>query len=359
MDSPSLIRLTSSGLFCEAGGFFVDPWGPVARAVITHAHADHARPGSRSYLTAEPGRHVLQTRMGAKASIETIPYGVPLDINGVRVSLHPAGHILGSSQVRVEHRGEVWVVSGDYKVAPDRVCEPFEPARCHTFITESTFGLPIYRWRPEQEIHDEINAWWRDNQTRGRASVIFGYSLGKAQRILSGLDPSIGPIYTHAAVETCNADHRATGVRLPPTRTVSEAPPRCDWSRAIMVAPPSAAGTAWTRRFGESSSAFASGWMALRGGRKRQGIDRGFVLSDHADWPELLGAVEATGAERVLVTHGYATTLARHLVETGRDARVLATRFGEREEEGETLEPAAHDPSTAIPAVADPGSLPL
>jgi putative mRNA 3-end processing factor len=344
MNDTPLIRLTPAGLFCEAGGFFIDPWGPVARAVITHAHADHARPGSRSYLTAESGRHVLQTRMGARATIETVPFGTPVDMQGVRVSLHPAGHILGSAQVRVEHRGEVWVVSGDYKVAPDRLCTPFEPVRCHTFITESTFGLPIYRWRPESEIYDQINAWWRENQALGRASVIFGYSLGKAQRILAGLDPTIGPIYTHSAVETCNADYRATGAPLPTTRTVSDAPPRCDWSRAIMVAPPAAAGSSWMRRFGESSTAFASGWMAIRGGRRRQGVDRGFVLSDHADWPELLAAISATEAERVLVTHGYAATLARHLVEKGRDAQVLATRFGEREEQGETLEDETSGP---------------
>src|SRR5690349_17905297 len=164
---PSLLEATDKGLYCAAGDFYVDPWAPVDRAVVTHAHADHARPGCRAYLTTEKGAIVLRERTGEDASIETLAYGATTDLNGVTVSLHPAGHILGSAQVRVEHRGEVWVVSGDYKTERDLTCDAFEPIRCQTFVTESTFGLPVYRWRAQQEVFDEINAWWRANQARG------------------------------------------------------------------------------------------------------------------------------------------------------------------------------------------------
>ncbi len=324
-----LLRLTPSGLFCELGGFFVDPWGPVAKAVITHAHADHARRGSAEYLTTHSGKPVLQTRMGPNATIQSIAFGEQITLGEVRVSLHPAGHILGSAQVRIEHRGEVWVVSGDYKVAPDHLVEPFELVPCNTFITESTFGLPIYRWRPQAELYAEINAWWRENQSQGKTSLIHGYSLGKAQRILAGLDRTIGPIYCHASVAVCNRDYAAGGVVLEGWRMLSEAPPRCDWSRAIIVTPPQAHGGDTPHRYGETSSGFCSGWMTTRGIRRRESIDRGFPLSDHADWPELTSTILATGAERVYVTHGSTATLVRWLTERGLDARPLRTQYGD------------------------------
>ncbi len=327
-----MLELTEEGLYCAAGDFYIDPWGPVDRAVITHAHADHARPGSKRYLTAQAGQRLLRARLGEGAPIDAVPYGEPVWLDGVRISLHPAGHILGSAQVRLEHRGEVWVVSGDYKVEPDSTGAAFEPLRCHTFVTESTFGLPIYRWRPQAELFEQINAWWRSNQAKGKASLLFAYALGKAQRVLAGVDPAIGPIYTHGAVERLTGIYRDEGISLPATiHAASAVSP--DWSRALIVAPPLANGTPWIRRFGPLSTGFASGWMRIRGARRRRSLDRGFVLSDHADWPGLLSAIDATGAASVWVTHGYRLPLVRWLRDKGLDARAIETRFeGEQDE---------------------------
>ncbi len=339
----TLLVLTDRGLFCPAGDFYVDPWLPVERAIITHAHADHARPGSRHYLSATDCEAVLRMRLGAGAALQSLPYRETTSLNRVRVSLHPAGHILGSAQVRIEASGEVWVVSGDYKVEPDPTCVPFEPVPCHTFVTESTFGLPIYRWRPEEEILSDIHGWWRANQAAGKATLLYAYALGKAQRVLAGLDSGIGPIFTHGAVEKLNAAYRSAGVRLPETRHVGAMERGYAWDRALIVAPPSAHGTPWMRKFGAAATGFVSGWMQIRGTRRRRAVDRGFVLSDHADWPGLLDAVRATGAERVWVTHGYSAVLARWWREQGLDADVVETRFeGERDEvgaEGETEAP--------------------
>lgn len=330
-----MLRITDRGLYCEAGDFHIDPWLPVDRAVITHAHGDHARWGSRSYLGSREGERVLRTRLGAGARIRTADWGEPVQINGVRISLHPAGHILGSAQVRVEHGGEVWVVSGDYKTEPDPTCTHFEPVRCHTFVTESTFGLPIYRWAPQAEVFAEVRAWWRANRDAGRASVLFGYALGKAQRLLAGvLGAEEGPIFTHGAVERLNQDYRESGIALPPTTHAGSASRSQDWRGALIVAPPSAAGSTWLRRFGAASTAFASGWMRIRGARRRRSVDRGFVLSDHVDWPALLDAVDATGAERVWVTHGYREPVVRWLREHGLQAEAVASRWeGEPESE--------------------------
>lgn len=341
---PSVLELTPAGLYCPAGGFHVDPWQPVPRAVITHAHGDHLRPGSDAYLLSDPGERIARRRLPPEARIETLPYGRPISLGDVRVSLHPAGHVLGSAQVRIEYRGEVAVVSGDYKTDPDPTCTPFEPVRCDLFVTESTFGLPVFRWPAQEEVFGEIAAWWRANRQAGRPSVLFAYSLGKAQRLLAGLaDESerddAGAIYAHGAVVGPSDDYRAGGARLPPLLPVAEAGADTDWSRALVVAPPGSGGTAWMRRFRGAATAFASGWMRLRGTRRRRGVDRGFVLSDHADWPGLLGAVEAAGAERVWVTHGYRAALARYLrEERGLDARAIETRF-----EGETSEDAEAD----------------
>ena len=333
-----LLTLTANGLYCEAGDFFVDPWEPVDRAVITHAHGDHATWGSRAYLTASLGVGVLRARMGPAASIRAVPYGEPLSINGVTVSLHPAGHILGSSQVRLVHRGDIWVVSGDYKTDPDPTCAPFEPVRCHTFITESTFGLPIYRWPAQSEVFAQINDWWRGNAAQGKTSMLYGYTLGKAQRLLAGLDPAIGPVLTHGAVERITAAYRASGVSLPPTRYAGTAERRVDAQGAIVIAPPHASGSSWTRRFGNQSTAFASGWMLVRGARRRRALDRGFALSDHVDWPNLLATIAATEASDVWVTHGFTGPVVRWLTEQGVNARVVQTRF-----EGELDDEATED----------------
>jgi putative mRNA 3-end processing factor len=330
-----LLETTDRGLYCQAGDFHIDPWLPVDRAVVTHAHGDHARWGCRSYVGSTEGMRVMRTRLGADASIATVAFGETFSINGVRLSLHPAGHILGSAQVRVEHRGEVWVVSGDYKTEPDPTCTPFEPVRCHTFITESTFGLPIYRWEPQAETFAQIGAWWRTNAGAGRASGLYAYALGNAQRVLAGFaDAPEGPIYTHGAVERLNRDYRDGGVHLPPTTYAGSIPRGHDWAGSLIIAPPSAQGSTWLRKFGAASTAFASGWMRIRGARRRRSVDRGFALSDHVDWPSLLGAIEAPGAERILVTHGYREPVVRWLRERGIAADSLASRWeGEPEED--------------------------
>lgn len=330
-----LLRITERGLYCAAGDFHIDPWLPVDRALITHAHGDHARWGSKSYLCSTDGSRVLRTRLGADASIATIEHGATLSLNGVRVSFHPAGHILGSSQIRVEHGGEVWVVSGDYKTQPDPTCAPFELVQCNTFVTESTFGLPIYRWSEDREVFAQIAQWWRHNRESGRASVIYAYALGKAQRILAGLAGfEIGSFYTHGAVERLNRDYREAGIALPATTYASSVPKGHDWTGAMIVAPPSASGSTWLRRFGAVSTAFASGWMRVRGARRRRSVDRGFALSDHVDWTALLSAIDATGAERVLVTHGYREPVVRYLRERGLNASAIASKWeGEGDED--------------------------
>lgn len=336
-----LFKLNACGLYCPHGDFYIDPWKPVERAVITHAHSDHARWGMKRYLCSKEGERVLRLRLGPEMRIDTVEYGEAIHINGVRVSLHPAGHVLGSAQVRVEHRGQVGVVTGDYKTEADLTCTPFELVKCHTFVTESTFGLPIYRWRPESEVFSQIHDWWRSNQEQGKASLLLGYALGKAQRALSGLDPEVGPIFLHGAVRKITDGYRATGVPLPPTQQVWEVNKSFDWSRAIILAPPSANGTPWLRRFGDHSTAFMSGWMAIRGARRRRAVDRGFVLSDHVDWPALLNTISATEAECVWVTHGYSSVVVQYLKEQGLDARVLPTRWEGEQDDAGTSEAAA------------------
>lgn len=330
-----LVVQRPEGLYCPPGDFYIDPWRPVARAVITHAHSDHARYGNGHYLAAAPAEGVLRTRLG-EIALQTLPYGEAIVHHGVRVSLHPAGHVLGSAQVRLEHGGQVWVASGDYKVAPDRTCAPFEPVRCDVFITESTFGLPIYRWCPDEQVFADINTWWARNVAHGRASVLTCYSFGKAQRLLSGVDSSIGPIIVHGAVEPLNEAYRAAGVALPDTQRVTEVKDKADLRRALVVCPPSAAASPWMRRFGDAQTAFASGWMQVRGNRRRGGYDRGFVLSDHADWPGLLQAIRAAQAPRVIVTHGSSAVMVRYLREHGWQAQAFETEYGDDVVEADT-----------------------
>ncbi|HEX6280386.1 MAG TPA: ligase-associated DNA damage response exonuclease [Pyrinomonadaceae bacterium] len=328
MDEGSLISLTSRGLYCKQGDFFIDPWKPVKLAVVTHAHSDHAYRGNANYLVPKEGELISRARLGDEAAIQTLPYREPLDINGVRVSFHPAGHILGSAQVRIEYKGEIWVVSGDYKLTPDPTCEPFEPVKCHHFITEATFGLPVYRWQRTEKVFADISEWWRRNQDRGKASVIFAYSLGKAQRILSGIDTSIGPIFTHGAVERLTQAYRESGVRLPKTTYAGSVENKKEFAGSLIVAPPSAQqAVGWLRRFGSHSTGFASGWMAVRGARRQRAVDRGFVLSDHADWPELMTAIKSAEAETVYVTHGFSPEVVRWLNENGQHAVELETKF--------------------------------
>jgi putative mRNA 3-end processing factor len=324
MPRPQVLETRPEGLYCPAGGFHIDPWRSVEKAIVTHAHSDHARFGCQGYLTAEPGLAVLRARLGDDASIESLPYGRPIRVGDAVVTLFPAGHILGSAQVRVEVDGEAWVVSGDYKTEADPSCDPWEPVPCHGFVTETTFGLPVYRWQPQQQVIEEIEGWHADNVSRGRASVLAAYALGKAQRLLLALaDRGIAAV-VHGAVATMNRAYEASGIRLGAWSLVSDAPRH---ATPMVLCPPNALASPWIRRFGEASVAFASGWMAVRGIRRRRAVDRGFVLSDHVDWPGLLDAVRATGAETVWTTHGYADVVARFLSEGGLQARALRTEF--------------------------------
>lgn len=329
VDSASdLVVTTSAGLFCPAGGFHIDPWEPADLALVTHAHADHARPGSASYVCAEPGVPLLRRRLGETTPIRGVAYGESVTLDGARISFHPAGHVLGSAQIRIEARGQVWVLSGDYKRAPDPTCTAFEVVPCEVFVTEATFALPIYRWEQPNRVAAEILAWWDACRERGIAAVLFCYALGKAQRILAELASLTDRrVLTHGAIEPLVEIYRAAGVRLLPTEPVAEAKRGRSFAGELILAPPSAGGSPWMRRFRERETAFASGWMRVRGTRRRKGYDRGFVLSDHADWPALLRTVEDTGARRVLTTHGHADALARYLRERGLAAEALATSF--------------------------------
>ncbi|MEW9919482.1 ligase-associated DNA damage response exonuclease [Marimonas sp. MJW-29] len=327
-----VLTFTDKGIYCPAGDFHIDPWRPVDRALITHGHSDHARWGMGTYLATDGTLPVMRHRLG-DISAEGIAFGQARQIGGATVSFHPAGHVPGSAQIRVEVAGEVWVVSGDYKIVDDGLTEPFEPVKCHHFITESTFGLPVFRWAPQADIAAEINSWWAACASAGKTAFLGAYALGKAQRLLSMLDPDIGPILTHGAIENTNAVMRDQGIRLPDTIHASQDLNPKDHPGALVLAPPSALGSKWARRFGPQESAFASGWMALRGIRRRRAGDRGFVISDHADWSGLLWAIRETEAENIYVTHGYTDIFTRYLNDNGWSARVVPTQF-----EGETLD---------------------
>ncbi len=328
----NVLTFRPEGIYCPAGDFYIDPWRPVDRALITHGHSDHARPGHARYLATHAALPVMQHRLG-EITAEGIGFGETRRIGAASVSFHPAGHLPGSAQIRVEVGGEVWVVSGDYKTTPDGLCEPFEPVRCHAFITECTFGLPVFKWRPQNEVAAEVNAWWAANAAAGRVSILGAYALGKAQRLLHMIDADIGPILTHGAVEATNAVLRRQGYPLPDTRHVAPDLNPKDYPGALVIAPPSALGASWARRFGTRSTGFASGWMRLRGVRRRRAADRGFVLSDHADWEGLHQAIRATGAEKIFATHGYTEIFARWLNSAGWDAEVVPTEFGGEEDE--------------------------
>jgi putative mRNA 3-end processing factor len=329
-----LLSFTERGIYCPAGDFYIDPWRPVDRALITHGHADHARPGHSRYLATHAALPVMRHRLGA-ITAEGIGYGESRRIGDAQVSFHPAGHLPGSAQIRVQAGGETWVVSGDYKTARDGFCEAFEPVPCQHFVTECTFGLPVFTWPDQADVAQEINQWWAENAAAGKFSLLGAYSLGKAQRVLSLLD-EVAPILTHGAVEATNAVLRQQGYGLPETTRVTPDLDLKAFAGALVLAPPSALGSQWARRFRPAATGFASGWMMLRGIRRRRAMDRGFVLSDHADWPGLQEAIGATGAEHVYTTHGYTEIFARHLSERGYRARVVPTEFGGEEEAADT-----------------------
>lgn len=327
MSRASVLRFTQKGIYCPAGDFYIDPWRPVERAVITHAHADHARAGHGQYLSTDGTLPVMRHRLG-DIRAQTLRYGSPHRIGDATLSFHPAGHVPGSAQVRVEVAGEVWVVSGDYKLEDDGLSTPFEPVRCHHFISECTFGLPVFHWEPQADVAADILAWWAEGAAQGQTCVLAAYSLGKAQRLMHILRDGPGPLLTHAAVEATNDILRAQGLNLPQTVPLTPETNPKDHPGALIIAPPGALDSAALRRFGPARSAFASGWMRLRGVRRGRGVERGFVISDHADWDGLRDAIAQTGAENVYVTHGYTDIFAKYLNECGYHAEVVPTQFG-------------------------------
>jgi len=339
-----LIHFTDKGLYCAQGNFYIDPWKPVERAIITHAHSDHARWGSQHYLCHHLTKPLLQLRLGEN-EYQSIEWNEPIYVNGVQVSLHPAGHIIGSSQVRVEYKGEVWVVSGDYKTEDDGLSGAFEPVRCNVFISESTFGLPIYQWKKQELIFDDIKSWVEKNNAAQKTSVLIAYSLGKAQRILAPLVATGLPIFAHGAVYNVHQALINSGWQLPAIQKVDAELSPSVYKGNIVIAPPSADGTPWMKKFYPYSVGICSGWMQVRGNARRRNVDAGFALSDHADWEGLLSAVKATGAEKVFVTHGFQSTFSRYLNENGIAADEVKTAYGHDEEEDALKEIAASESS--------------
>jgi putative mRNA 3-end processing factor len=322
-----LLSFTDKGIYCEKAGVYIDPWKPVDYALITHAHADHSRWGNKHYLCTHLSKPIIQHRLGQDISIESVEYGEVRNIKGVKFSFHPAGHIIGSAQIRVEYQGEVWVASGDYKLEDDGFSTPFEPVKCDVFITECTFGLPVFAWKEPTEVFAQINQWWMKNKEEGKATILCGYSLGKAQRLLQGVDANIGKIYTHGAIENTNQVIREMGVDLRETTYVDPNDKKKDYAGILIITPPSALGTSWQKKFRPFEVGIASGWMNLRGPRRRRSVDRGFVLSDHADWNGLLSAIKATECEKVIVTHGYTSIFSQYLQEQGYDSAIESTEF--------------------------------
>lgn len=323
----SLLAFTDRGIYCPQADVYIDPWKSVDYALTTHAHSDHSRRGSKRYLATSLTKPIMQHRLGSNQQIQSIEYGETINIRGVKISFHPAGHIIGSAQIRLEYKGEIWVVSGDYKVEDDGLSGAFEPVKCHHFITESTFGLPIYNWRPQHLVLDEINQWWNTNKSEGKVSLISAYSLGKAQRVIYHLDGTIGPIYVHPAVHAIHEIFRQHDIPIPEYPVFESDHANRIEPGAIIVGPSTIIEANWKKKVKGLVSASASGWMAVRGIRRRRSLDRGFVLSDHADWDGLLKAIKATEAENIYVTHGYTEVFTRYLNESGWNARIVETDF--------------------------------
>ena len=326
MNKKGLLVHTALGLYCPKADVYLDPWKPVKKAILSHGHADHARWGSSSYLCTPTAAPVIKYRLG-DINLETLPFGEEKLINGVSFSFHPAGHILGSAQIKVSYKGEMVVFSGDYKTANDGFSEAFEPVKCHTFITESTFGLPVYHWQDQKWVFNEMEEWCKNNRNNGQLSILYGYSLGKAQRILQGLPESVGPIFTHSTIEAVLNVMRNQGVSLKNTIPVNEHLTRGELLSGVIIAPPAVQNSNWLKKFEPIRNGVVSGWMALRGARRRRNADKGFVLSDHADWEGLNEAISLTGAENVFVTHGYTDILSKWLIDKGLNAHPLETNF--------------------------------
>jgi len=331
----SLIKFTNKGIYCEQGRFYIDPWQPVDLAVTTHGHADHVKWGNKAYLCHELTKPILHQRLGTDLVIETLPYNKQIDINGVKLSMFPAGHVIGSAQIRLEYKGEICVVSGDYKVEFDGISTPFEPVKCHTFVSESTFGLPIYKWQPQNIIFNQIRNWVSDNRDKGKTSVLVAYSLGKAQRLIKNL-AEYCEIYVHNSIANLNEGFVKAGVDLPDTIRITPELKKEALQQGIVIVPPAMAEGKWIKTLQQAATGVCSGWMQVRAGRRWRSADAGFALSDHADWPGLLSAIEATEAEKVFVTHGFTATFSKYLNEIGIASEEVKTQYGNEEEEEPT-----------------------
>lgn len=331
MRSP-LLKFTPASIYCPSADIHIDPWKPVDRAIITHAHSDHAKPGCKHYLAHKDSESILRLRLGEDISLQTVAYGEEFQINGIRFSMHPAGHIIGSAQIRVENKGEVWVASGDYKLQDDGFSAPFEGVKCDVFITESTFGLPIYKWPDQAIVMNDIREWWLQNKLQDKTSVLMGYSLGKMQRLIHNLQPFNGDVYAHGATFNMNERLRAAGFKLPFIPLITRDTDRKLLKGALVLAPGSVLNTSWIKKFEPYSTGYCSGWMAVRGAKNRKAIDRGFVLSDHADWNDLDIAITESRAQKVYVTHGFTDAYARWLNEKGIEAAEVTTMYGQEEE---------------------------
>jgi len=330
-----LINFTDKGLYCPQGDFYIDPWKPVNKAIITHAHSDHARFGSSYYLCHHHTKPILKLRLGDN-HYQGVEWNEAVYMNGVKVTLHPAGHIIGSSQIRVEYNDEVWVVSGDYKTENDGISGQFEAVKCHVFITESTFGLPIYNWKAQEQIYADIQQWIQSNQAEQKSSVLIAYSLGKAQRVLQAASKVSNNIYVHGAIWNTQQVLLENGWDFPIVKRITPETTKEELKNCVVIAPPSADASPWMKRFNPYSVGICSGWMQVRGNARRNNVDAGFALSDHADWKGLLDAVKATGAEKVFVTHGFQAAFSRYLNENGIAADEVKTAYGNDEEAVET-----------------------
>ncbi len=328
----ALIKFTNKGIYCKQGNFYIDPWHPVDYAVTTHGHADHVKFGNKNYLCHELTKPILQQRYGLTDNVQTLPYHQTININGVKLTLFPAGHVIGSSQIKLEYKGEICVVSGDYKVEYDGISTAFEPVKCHTFVSESTFGLPIYNWQAQEIIFEQIKNWVTDNHWKGKTSILLAYSLGKAQRLIKNLGDQY-PIYVHNSIANLNESFMAAGVELPKTIRITSDLKKEELQKGIVIVPPALADGKWIKSLQQPAVGVCSGWMAVRAGRRWRSADAGFALSDHADWQGLLTAIKATNAEKVFVTHGSTAVFAKYLNEIGISAEEVTTKYGAEDDD--------------------------
>lgn len=333
----ALITFTNRGIYCEQGDFYVDPWSPVDYAITTHGHSDHVRFGNNHYLCHTLTKPIIKSRISEDLNVQTLDYGQSLVKNGVNISFYPAGHIIGSAQVRLEYKGEICVISGDYKTEEDGISTPFEPVKCHSFVSECTFGLPVYKWEKQALIFDKIKSWLTDNIAQQKTSILVAYSLGKAQRLIKNL-PADVPIYVHDSIAKLNKVMMDSGVQLPETVSITAEITKDQLQKGIVIVPPALRDSRWMKSLNHPVTGICSGWMQVRAHRRWQSADAGFALSDHADFTGLVDSIAATGAEKVYATHGFTAAFSRFLNESGTAAEEVPTRFGQEDEEEDKVD---------------------